>query len=140
RTQRIARDESLALGRRLRLDLSPNCRRTGRAAVPARRAAYAGPRPEVGSLDGHCVLADQLAERVADELEIFRPEQRQQIVGRVRLEILGLLEDAEKANDLEILDTGFERERAHAVLEQRPRNAFVALVLIVDDVVFPAHL
>src|SRR5439155_9916942 len=35
--------------------------------------------------------------------------------------------------------TGLEGQRAHAVLVQRPRDTLVALILVVDDVILPAH-
>src|SRR2546426_128468 len=47
---------------------------------------------------------------------------------------------SEEAHDLRLLDAGLERERADAVLVQRPGDALVALVLAVDDRVFPAQL
>src|SRR2546427_13266000 len=41
---------------------------------------------------------------------------------------------------LRLLDARLERERADAVLVERPGDALAALLLIVDDVVFPAQL
>ncbi len=46
----------------------------------------------------------------------------------------------EEAHDLQFLDARLERERANAVFEERPRDALVALVLAVDDVILPADL
>src|SRR5437899_6310379 len=98
------------------------------ARGPAAAAAERG-RALLGALDRHGVLARKLAEGISDELEVFRPEQRQQVIGRVRLQILRLLQHGQKAHDLRVLDAGLERERAHAVLVQRPRDALVALIL-----------
>ena len=90
--------------------------------------------------DGDRVLAGQLAERVADELEVLRPEQRDQVVGSFRLEVLRLLQHAEEADDLPVFDARLERQRADAVLVQRPCDALAMGALAVDDHVLPAQL
>src|SRR5204863_4175968 len=113
RVEIFDRDEALTLGRRFLFDVPPHGRRIGGAAFPLRRSAGADQRRALfGALDRHGILGGQLAEGVGDELKIFRPQERQQIVGRVGLEILRLLQHAEEAHDLRILDAGLERERA----------------------------
>src|SRR2546422_4404191 len=47
---------------------------------------------------------------------------------------------AQEAHDLRLLDARLERERADAVLVERPGDALAALLLVVDDVVFPPQL
>src|SRR5207244_9877727 len=95
---------------------------------------------ELARVDGDRVLARQLAERVADELEVLRPEQRDQVVGSFRLEVLRLLQHAEEADDLPVFDARLERQRADAVLVQRPCDALAMGALAVDDHVLPAQL
>src|SRR2546425_3740166 len=87
--------ESLALGRRFLLDEPAHL---GRRRRRDRRAG----------LDGDRVLARELAERVADELEVLRPEQSQQVVRGVGLQALCLLQHPEEAHDLDILDRSEE--------------------------------
>ncbi len=140
RVEIIDRDHSLALGRCFFLDLAPDGRGIGAAAFAFTAAATPWDRRALAPLDRHRVLARQLAERVVDELEVLRPQQRQQVVGRVGLEVLCLMQHGEEPDDLEVLDTRLERERAYPVLVQRPRDALVALRLTVDDVVLPPHL
>src|SRR5439155_8637748 len=93
-------------------------------------------RDGLARFDRRRVLTDELAERVANELKVLRPEQREQVVGGIGLEIARALQHAQEVHDLRFLDAGLERERADAVLVERPGDALAALLLIVDDVVF----
>src|SRR2546422_11132102 len=86
------------------------------------------------------IFARQLAEGVVDELEVLRPEQREQIVGGIGLEVLRLMQHREEPHNLEVLDPRLERQGTHAVLVQGPGDALVALRLDVDGVVLPPHL
>jgi len=83
-------------------------------------------------LDRYRVFAGRARGGVGDHLEVFRPQQRQQIVGRSACSFR-LLQHREEAHDFQFLDARLERERADAVLEERPRDAFVALVLVIDE-------
>ena len=110
RVEVVDRDEAFALGRRFFFHLTAHRRRVRRAGVAAGSAAPTADhrRTLLGAFDRHRVFAGQLAERVSDELEIFGPEQRQEIVGRVGLQVLRLLQHREKADDLGVLDARFE--------------------------------
>src|SRR5206468_11503465 len=123
----VDRNQALALGRRL--FLHP-------VAYVGRRSGRDG----LAFFDRDRVLAGELAERVADELKVLRPEQRQEIVRGVGLEVARPLQHAQEVHDLRLLDARLEREGADAVLVERPGDALGALLLVVDDVVFPAQL
>src|SRR5216110_2313180 len=122
----------------LRYSTSPSSRKysvVSKSSIETRPSRLGG-----ASCDRDRVLAGELAERVADELKVLRPEQRQEVVGRVGLEVARPLQHAQEAHDLGLLDARLERERADAVLVERPGDALGALLLVVDDVVFPAQL
>jgi hypothetical protein len=74
-----------------------------------------------------------------EQLKVLLPEQRQQIVGGFGLSIRAV-QHLHEPHDLGLLDAGAQRDRANAVLEQRPGNALVLLVVTVDDAPFPAQL
>src|SRR5213594_2675839 len=123
----VDRHQAVALGRRLVLH--------GAAQVGRRRR-----RDGLARLDRRRVLAGELPERVADELKVLRPEQRQQVVGGIGLEVARPLQHAQEAHDLRFLDARLERERADAVLVERPGDALTALLLVVDEVVRQVEL
>ena len=109
RVEVVDRHQAFALGRCLFFYLAAHGGRIGGAGVAAGRAAATDHRRRLlRALDRDRVLAGELAEGVGDELEILGPEQRQEIVGRVRLEVLRLLQHGEKAHDLRVLDARFE--------------------------------
>ena len=141
RVEVVDRHETLALGRRFFFYLPAHRRRIRRAGVAAGRAPATADRRGglLGALDRNRILAGELAECVGDELEVFGPEQRQEIIGRVRLQVLRLLQYGEEAHDLRVFDARFEGERTHAVLVKRPGDTLVALFLGVDRVILPAH-
>src|SRR5205823_5644287 len=123
----VDRYQALALGRSLLLHAVLDLRGRRR-------------RDRLALLDRDRVLRGELAERVRHELEVLRPQQREQVVRGVGLEVACLLQHTQEPHDLGLFHARPEGDGADSVLEQRPGDALVALVLAVDDVVLPAQL
>ena len=142
RVEFIKIDDAVAAAARIR---RPRWRATPRrdflarvdAATSAVRGAEIARRAVLDELDA---VAKHLDEGVRNQHELLLPQQRQQVVGRVRRQHPRLIDHPQEADDLLRFDAGDERESPQSILVQLPRQSFGLVRLPEDRGLLPGDL